>query len=270
MIRTVIADDEKNILEELGWNLEKIDDVVVEGAFTEPLEALQFVMSHEVDLLILDIEMPKINGIELAGALKKVNENIQIIFATGYSRYAIEAFRTNALSYLMKPYDFSELKDAVDKARIMLKGIWGEEKEKMVCVQTFGKFEIFHNGKKVDFNSRKSKELLAVLVDNQGAMVTMEFAISRLWEGNNLNDKTKALYRKAVSKMREALNEAGCGDIVIYRRGQLAVNTELFECDYYKLLKKDKKSINMFMGNYMEDYYWAEERNGLLVNYLKS
>lgn len=268
-MRTVIVDDEKSILEELKWNLEKIEGVHIVGVFSDSLSALQYVLVNEIDLLVLDIEMPRISGIELANSLKETNCNAQVIFATGYSRYAMEAFRADAISYLMKPYSFEELKEAVEKARIMLNGIVDKKKEQGIVVQTFGKFEIFCEGKKVGFYGRKSKELLALLVDSQGGTVTMEYAISHLWEGSNLNEKTKALYRKAVSKMREALNKAECGKIVIYQRGQMSLKRELLECDFYKVLEGDKKSANMFMGNYLEDYYWAEERNGILTSYLE-
>ena len=268
MIRTVIVDDESIILKELENNLQKMEDVTLEGAFTDTLMALQFVITHEIDMLILDIEMPKINGLELAESARKLNRNIQIIFATGYSQYAIEAFNADALSYLMKPYTLHELKMAVDKARIMLAGIESKEKEKAIRVQTFGKFEVFYNGKNVAFSSKKAKELLAVLVDSQGGGVTMETAINCLWEDRNLNEATKALYRKIVSRMRATLNEAGCGDIVIYRKGQMAVRADLIDCDYYRALNRDEKSLSMFLENYLEEYSWAEERNGLLTSYL--
>lgn len=269
MIRTIIVDDESNILKELEENLKRIEDIALEGAFTDSLAALQFVMAHEVDMLVLDIEMPKINGIELAESARKVKEKIQTIFVTGYSKYAFEAFGTDALSYLMKPYTFNELNAAVDKVRIMLTGIENRKEEKTVKVQTFGKFEVLYNGKNIAFSSRKAKELLAVLVDSQGGAVTMENVIGCLWEERSINEATKALYRKVVSRMRATLNEAGCGDIVIYRKGQLAVNADAIDCDYYRALKRDEKNADMFLENYLEEYSWAEERNGLLTNYLQ-
>lgn len=269
MIRTVIVDDESYILTELEYSLKKIEDVTLEGAFTDALAAMQFVMGHKVDMMILDIEMPKITGIELAESVKKINWNMQIIFVTGYSKYSLEAFQVNALSYLMKPYTFSELRTAVDKARVMLKGLESGNKEKAVRVQTFGKFEVFYNDKNVVFSSRKAKELLAAIIDGRGGGVTMETVINRLWEERSLDSKVRALYRKTVSRMRETLEGAGCGYILEYYKGQIAVKPGEIDCDYYNFLEGDEKSMAMFWENYLEEYSWAEERNGLLLNHLK-
>lgn len=269
MIRTVIVDDETHILDELKQYLSKIEDVNLLGAYTNPLDALHFVMGNDVDMAILDIEMQKINGIEFADSLKKMNNSIQVIFVTGYDQYAMEAFRTNAIAYLLKPYTFNELCSAIEKVRIMLRGLKNEEKEKYIYIQTFGKFEIFSNGKRIEFANRKAKELLALLTDKRGGMVTMEFAINCIWEGKPLDDKSKALYRKAVSELRKGLNNAGCGDIVTYQRGQLALRTSMVKCDYYEVLDTGKGS-GLYGGNYLEDYSWAEERNGLLARYINT
>ncbi|MDD3394413.1 MAG: response regulator [Anaerotignum sp.] len=72
-------------------------------SFTEPLGALEYLRSNIVDAVFLHIEMSDMNGIELANQILDFGENTPVVFVTAYNEYAVEAFRLNALDYLMKP-----------------------------------------------------------------------------------------------------------------------------------------------------------------------
>ena len=71
-MKTIIVEDEANILSETKRNLERMADIEVLGGFLSPLEALKFAHGHDIDLAILDIEMAGINGMDLAELLKKI------------------------------------------------------------------------------------------------------------------------------------------------------------------------------------------------------
>lgn len=111
-LKIAILDDEKHACETLEWQLKQIDvDYILIGSFQKPKEALIALNKTKVDLIFLDIEMPGLNGFQF---LEKLNKpEINIIFTTAYDKFALNAFRVNAIDYLIKPVDINELKDAV-------------------------------------------------------------------------------------------------------------------------------------------------------------
>lgn len=110
-----IVDDEINCAEVLAYEVKKVrSDVRVEQVFTDSEEAFDYLQTHTVDVLFLDIEMPHMNGFELLEKLDTMPQNV--IFTTAYDQYAIQAFRYMAIDYLLKPVDRSLLVGAIDKA----------------------------------------------------------------------------------------------------------------------------------------------------------
>ena len=99
MIRTVIVDDEKHSVATLRWKLEKFcPDVQILESFTDPVKALEFLQREAIDLLFLDIEMPRLNGFELLGALPQPL-SFEVIFTTAYDEFGIRAIKASALDY---------------------------------------------------------------------------------------------------------------------------------------------------------------------------
>jgi len=114
-ITAILVDDEYSALNGLRQKIERLfPDMELLGTFQKPEEAIQFLQKKQPDLLFLDIEMPRMTGFELLGKLAAVN--FQVIFVTAYSEYALEAFKNNAVDYVLKPVDNNELSSAVDKA----------------------------------------------------------------------------------------------------------------------------------------------------------
>ena len=118
-IRAVLVDDEEHCTVTLRLMLEKYcPHVRIEGIFNAPAEALAYLQEHEVDLIFLDIEMPVMNAFDLLHALG--DHDHQVIFTTAYDEFAMQAIKHNALDYLMKPIDKSELVSAVGKVELAL------------------------------------------------------------------------------------------------------------------------------------------------------
>lgn len=268
MIRTMIVDDERNILEDTARSLEKLSYIEIAGMFTSPVEAVKFANEHPIDAAILDVEMPGMDGISLAALVRAVRPEVQIIFATGYDRYALQAYGIHAIGYLMKPFSFQDLSLSLEQVRIMLQGIRKQNQDTGVEVRTFGKFDIYLDGQALSFPYSKAKEVFAFLVDARGGEVSMEQVITCLWEDRVYDNRVKQLYRKAVSVMRNIFREAGCEEICIYNRSRLAVNTKALTCDYYRFLAGDQESRKTYLGNYMPEYSWAEETNAMLDSLL--
>ncbi|MEG2769848.1 MAG: response regulator, partial [Oscillospiraceae bacterium] len=127
-----------------------------------------------------------------------------------------------------------------------------------VFMRTFGHFDVFVGGVAVRFSSSKAKELLALLVDRQGGVVSMQQAISTLWPERKYDDSVRSLYRNVLQSLREALQEAEISEVFVNSRNSRSVNITTFECDLYQLLDGKARGITSFNGEYMVDYLWAE------------
>ena len=113
MIRCIFVDDEPLPLELLSAYASRIPALQVVGTFNDPIQAKEYLQSHPVDLLFLDIEMPHLNGIQL---LNSLSVKPMTIFTTAYPEFAIDGFELNAVDYLLKPFDFSRFQKAAVKA----------------------------------------------------------------------------------------------------------------------------------------------------------
>ncbi|GAB3181989.1 LytTR family transcriptional regulator DNA-binding domain-containing protein [Nesterenkonia halophila] len=114
--RALIVDDEAPAREELRFLLEQIGTVQVVGEATNGEEALVLLDSLDYDLVLLDIRMPGLSGLELAGRLAEKPHRPRVIFTTAYPDHAVEAFDLAAADYLVKPFDAERLRRAVERA----------------------------------------------------------------------------------------------------------------------------------------------------------
>ena len=128
----------------------------------------------------------------------------------------------------------------------------------------FGSFEVFSQGRPFLFQRRKTKELLAFLIDRRGATCSAEEIGAALWENEADLRKIKHQLRNLVSDLRDALEKIGMEDLLIRKSGILAINAEQLDCDYYQLLRGDPEAINAYHGEYMTQYSWAEMTAGKL------
>jgi DNA-binding LytR/AlgR family response regulator len=117
MISYVIIDDEPAAIEVLQFHLNKIPSMELKASFRDPLEALDYLQKHKVDLIFLDINMPELSGISFP---KFLQNPPLIIFTTAYSEYALESYELKAVDYLLKPINFDRLLQAVIKVKHFL------------------------------------------------------------------------------------------------------------------------------------------------------
>lgn len=119
-ITAILIDDEISNLKGLEQKLNKLfPNVKIQNTFQKPEDAISTLQTTQPDLVFLDIEMPRINGFQLLSQLQSIS--FQVIFVTAYSEYAIEAFKQNAVDYVLKPIDDKDLIVAVDKAIVAIK-----------------------------------------------------------------------------------------------------------------------------------------------------
>lgn len=252
-MKAIIVDDEKFCIDYLEQMCEKIEDVEICGRFQDIIQAVGYLAVNQTELVFLDIEMPGINGIQAADSLRQYNPNLNIIYVTGYEQYALDAFKKDAVDYLLKPCSLDELKKAVDKARKLSAGTLVPR----VKIQTFGHFAVYVDGIPCRFTNKKAKELLALMVDFRGAEVSIEQAVSILWEDRPYDDTVKQLYRKAIVYLRQFMKAYNL-DFIDISRGRCHVIPGRIVCDYYQFLEGDEQAVKSFGGEYMSEYSWAE------------
>jgi len=112
-IKTIIVDDEPKAIDILERYVARMPFLRLEKSFRDPKEALIFIKENKVDLILLDINMPDISGIEFS---KLSGHGTQIVFTTAYPEFAVHGFDMNATDYLLKPIEFDRFVKAVNRA----------------------------------------------------------------------------------------------------------------------------------------------------------
>lgn len=251
-MKIICVDDEELVLNLIVYMCEQFPFATEVNGFTSAGEALLYHTAYPADVALLDIDMPEINGIELAVELKKTNPGISVIFLTGHSQYAVEAFRIHAQGYLLKPINKEKLLAELEHVESLKAKPFPK-----VFVRTFGEFDLLVGGTPVRFSRSKAKELLAYLVDKQGAGVSRKDVFAALYEDVVYDRKMQKQLDVIIRSLRDTLAENGVGDIVDIRSGMLRVNPETFSCDFYRLLAGDTQAVSSYCGQYMSAYAWA-------------
>ena len=250
-MKIIAVDDERPALNVLQRRITEVAPNDELSLFDTSRAALEYAKTNDVDVAMLDINMPGISGMELAKELKKINPQINIVFCTAYSEFMQEAFDVHASGYLLKPVT----KEGVEKALNNLLHPVEKEMPK-VFIRTFGEFDLLIEGKPVLFHSKKSKEMLAFLVDKRGAVVTKKDIAAALFE-DNYSDTTQNYLKKIKKDLVDTLKEYGIESIFIKGFNQYALDNSKFSCDLYDYDKGLPDAINAYKGEYMAQYEWA-------------
>ena len=259
-MKIIAVDDEKIALEALSNAIKAIvaEDEVI--SFRYPEDAIEYIKEHFCDIAFLDVEMAGMSGVELAEELKKYNSEINIVFCTGYGNYRDKAFELHASGYLMKPITPEKVKRELENLRrpILVK--------RKLKVQTFGNFEIYVDDKPLVFKYRRTKELFAYLIDRVGAMCTVGEIIGILFEDEGGRED---YFQKLRRDLLSTLEDVGCANAIVHKRGMLGVVVTELQCDYYDYLNKKKDLATVYFGEYMSQYSFAEYTNAQLHARLK-
>lgn len=259
-MKIIAVDDEEIALENLESAIHEAKPSAEVAAFDKSSAALAYASENKCEVAFLDINMGGTSGIALAKKLKFANPEINIIFTTGYSEYALEAVGMHASGYILKPITPEKVLYELNDLRFPVKTEGGGE----LRIQCFGNFGVFFGDKPVEFKYTKAKEMLAYLVDRNGAMCTNNEIISVLWE-NEDELKGKQTYFKSVRRdLLSVLRSIGCADLIIQRRGEIGIDKEKADCDYFDWLEGKAEGINAYRGEYMQQYSWAELTHGTI------
>ena len=240
MIKAVIVDDEPPSLRKLRKQLLASGMVEVTGAFLKPADALGFLCENQADAVFLDVEMPDMDGIELANRILDLQGNISLVFVTAYNQYAVEAFRLNALDYLLKPVSTDRLKETLNR---IVSGKVTPTNSMELRVRCFGRFQVLFGTEEIKFRTEKAEMLMAFLIDCGGNYISRNKIIDSLWEDFD-GDRAIMHFNTTLHNVKKALVHFGVQVEIQYEKGNYRLETKALDCDYLKFLDFKKTTSN--------------------------
>jgi len=244
------ADDEELALALLEEAIKEAIPGAEPVCFCDPDELVRAAEETVPDIVFLDINMEGTDGIEVAKKLNQISNTVKIIFVTGYTEYMADAFDVYAAGYVMKPCRAKNIKPIIDRIQVPL------SKPKDITIKTFGNFEIYYKNQPVAFRSKAGKELLAYLVDREGARVSRQEVAGILYE-DDYSHSVQSSLSKIAKSISEDLEKIGIGDFFVSDNGYY-VELSMADCDFIEYIKGNPNY--KFTGEYMEQYSFGEYR----------
>ena len=122
-LRILVVDDEKPARKDINRMLAKIEGLEVAGEASDGLDAVKKIKKLRPNLVLLDIQMPGLDGFQVIAKLKSLRDLPSIVFITAYDQYALKAFEVHAVDYLLKPVDEKRLAKAIDRVKRIRGGL---------------------------------------------------------------------------------------------------------------------------------------------------
>ena len=171
-IKTLAIDDEPYALKQMADYILKTPFLELSGACSNAFEAMDFMASHAVDLIFIDINMPEMSGMDFA---KTLPSDTNIIFTTAYSQYAVESYKVDAIDYLLKPISYEDFLRSATKAQKYI--LQNQDKQ----IEKAGKDHFFVNsdGKTLKINLNEidyiesMSEYVKIFLNNKTQVVTL-------------------------------------------------------------------------------------------------
>ena len=139
-----------------------------------------------------------------------------------------------------------------------------------MVIQTIPQFSVTVDGVPLHISGTKPREMLALLVDRGSHGLTTGEGIAYLWPDKPNDANAQSLFRVTYKRLVDALEAVGIGDIITTKESRRFLRVDQVECDLYRILSGDKQEALKYDGRYMEEYSWAENRNGQLYHMLHS
>ena len=291
MWKAVLIDDEEIALDVLEIILRDIGGVKVVGRFQFMADALGQCERLEPDLIFLDIEMPRMSGLEAAEQLKLRCPDAEIVFVTAHDQYAVDAFHTEAIGYLLKPVAkpkllqtlsrYSNLQrkmrgwsdgDTDSRARKIETNSAGSapdtSKKQTLTLKMMGSMELYDpSGNLLKWRTKKTKELFAFLWHYRGSPVYKYTILERLWPDLSAKQAQQLLHT-TLYYMRSLFKSLGYDEIVKYGDERYSIDTRVLHSDLEELLELMKmeatektvmQAVAYYSGDYLETehYDWA-------------
>ena len=259
-MRVICVDDEPLAVEYTLSQCAQLPEIDEAKGFTDAALALDWLRSHPVELALLDINMPELDGITLAARIKELYPQTAIVFLTAYKEYAFDAYAVHPSGYLIKPVSLERL---ASELRYICGGSQTTASAH-IRIKTFDFFDVYVDDRPISFKLSKSKEILAFLVDKQGSGVTRAELFAAVWEDRAYDRRQQKQIDVYIRSLRETLREYGAEEIMEMEKGILRVKPDTFVCDAYLFYSGDSDTINAYRGEYMSSYPWASMTEAIL------
>lgn len=258
-MKILIVDDERGAREDLKRAVGNVTGPAEIVMAKNAAEALEQTGRSGFDAVFLDINLPDSNGLITAREMTEMRPGMNIIIQTADPKFALEAYGLYVCDYILKPVREKDIRRALEHLRWPV-----SESLPKLEVRCFGRFEVFWNGRALKFKRNGSKELLAYLIDRRGALVSMDEIAYALCEDIGDVTRAKMHIRVFLCELNHTLERIGMGELLIRKRGEVAICCDMIDCDYYRLLAGDPGTSIGFRGEYMTQYSWAEYTEGEL------
>ena len=222
--------------------------------FGNALPALAAARTTEIDTAVLDVSLPELGGVDFGQYLQELYPFVNLIYLSDDAARAYDAMRQHASGYLLKPAEEQSLRRELEELRYPA----SQKKQKRLFAQTFGNFELFVDGKPVVFKYTKTKEIVAVLINNRGAQTSNGEIIATLWEDDGDPEKKASYLSNLRQDLQNTFTKLKLNGLILKQRGSLAIAADRIECDLYDWLEKKQESKYHYLGDYMNQYSWPE------------
>ena len=251
-MKTILVDDMLLDMQLFEIKCRDLPDFEIVGKFTDPVEALAYAKENDVEFALLDIDMPGMDGIELAQELRRLRKDIIIVFVTAHPRFAVEALKMKADYMIFKPFNQEDMADVLERAKLLVR-----RQRKRYYFQTFGNFEMSVDDELVRFKSAKAKELMALCVFKEGYPLSIHEMVEYLWEDESTLTYG-AGYRRTIKELVDTLKEYNAEELLVRTRGSMQLKLELADSDYIEFMNGNEDALCKFQGAFMQQYSWAE------------
>ena len=222
--------------------------------FDSGLTALADARKQEADIAVIDTELPELGGLDFGQYLQELYPDVNLIYLSSDKAAGYTALRQHASGILSKPVAEPELVRELEDLRhpsVM-------KNHKRLFAQTFGNFELFVDGKPIAFKYNRTKELVAVLINNRGAQTSNGEIIASLWEDDGDPEKKASYLSNLRQDLQNTFTKLKLNGLILKQRGSLAIAADRIECDLYDWLEKKQESKYHYLGDYMNQYSWPE------------
>ena len=222
--------------------------------FDSGLTALADARKQEADIAVIDTELPELGGLDFGQYLQELYPDVNLIYLSSDKEAGYTALRQHASGILSKPVAELELVRELEDLRhpsVM-------KNHKRLFAQTFGNFELFVDGKPIAFKYNRTKELVAVLINNRGAQTSNGEIIANLGEDDGDPEKKASYLSNLRQDLQNTFTKLKLNGLILKQRGSLAIAADRIECDLYDWLEKKQEAKYHYLGDYMNQYSWPE------------
>lgn len=250
MYRVMLVEDEHHLLNYMKNMLIELDEFEVVGAYDSPEEALLKFPVLLPEVVFLDIEMPILNGIEVARRMLHINNDIKIIFTTAYSNYSLDAFEVEAIDYLLKPIGMEDINRVITRLS-KYQTLAKEYPVKKVSdtsslpVRCFGRYEVRNKEDQiVKWPTKKTEEVFAYLLTHQQTHISKWSLVDMIWPDMEEDRGLNNLYN-TISRIKSILNTLPYNPVLkMLNSGYiLEANQEL--SDYHLFMSKEVHKLSI-------------------------